>query len=81
MARLTTKQRNALPDSAFAGPHRSFPINNPSHARNALARASQYHPELKKKIRAKVHNKFPGISIGKMDGGAVKHRADRKSRH
>lgn len=81
MARLTTKARNALPDSAFAGPHRSFPVNNPSHARNALARASQFHPELKAKIRAKVHKKFPGIHIeGRMDGGAVKQRMDRARR-
>ena len=42
MARLTAAERNALPDSAFAGPDRSYPINDPSHARNALARASQH---------------------------------------
>ena len=63
MARLTSKARDALPASDFAGPNRSFPVNNPSHARNALARASQFHPELKAKIRAKVHKKFPSIKI------------------
>ena len=63
MAKLTAKRRNALPDSAFAGPGRSFPVNDPSHARNAMARASQFHPELKAKIRAKVHRKFPDIKI------------------
>ena len=47
MAKLTAKKRNALPDSAFAGPGRSFPVQDASHARNALARASQFHPELK----------------------------------
>ena len=41
MAELTTKKRNALPSSAFAGPNRSYPVNDPSHARNAKARASQ----------------------------------------
>ena len=62
MAKLTTAQRNALPDSAFAGPNRSYPINDPSHARNALARASQHAgPALKAKIRAKVHRKFSSI--------------------
>ena len=76
MAKLTSKARNALPDGAFAGPHRSFPINNPSHARNALARASQFRPELKAKIKAKVHKKFPGIQMA-MEGGAVKARMDR----
>lgn len=36
MARLTTEARNDLPDSAFAGPHRSFPVNDAPHARKAL---------------------------------------------
>lgn len=41
MAKLTTKQRNKLPDSAFAGPGRSYPVEDKNHARNAKARASQ----------------------------------------
>lgn len=41
MAKLDAKARNALPDSAFAGPGRSYPVNDASHARNAKARASQ----------------------------------------
>jgi hypothetical protein len=41
MAKLTTKARNALPDSAFAGPDRSYPVQDASHAANAKARASQ----------------------------------------
>lgn len=65
MAKLTSKERNRLPDSAFAGPDRSFPVQDKAHARNALARASQFHPELKEKIREKVHRKFPDI---KFDG-------------
>lgn len=79
MAKLTAKARNSLPGSDFAGPGRSFPVNDPSHARNALARASQFHPELKAKIKAKVAKKFPGISM-KMDGGSVRGRMDRKPR-
>lgn len=63
MAKLTSKERNRLPDSAFAGPNRSFPVEDKSHARNALARASQFHPELKAKIRAKVAKKFPDIKL------------------
>jgi hypothetical protein len=39
--KLTTKQRNALPDKAFAGPGRSYPVNDKSHAANAKARAEQ----------------------------------------
>jgi hypothetical protein len=62
MARLTNKARNALPQSAFAGPGRSYPIEDASHARNALARVSQFGTAaLKAKVRAKVHAKFPGI--------------------
>lgn len=41
MAKLTSKARNALPTSAFAGPDRSYPIPDRSHAANAKARASQ----------------------------------------
>jgi hypothetical protein len=41
MAKLTTKARSALPDSAFAGPGRSYPVQDRSHAANAKARASQ----------------------------------------
>lgn len=41
MAKLTSKQRNKLPASSFAGPDRSFPIPDKSHAANAKARASQ----------------------------------------
>ncbi len=41
MAKLTSKARNALPASSFAGPDRSYPIPDASHAKNAKARASQ----------------------------------------
>lgn len=59
MAKLTTKQRNALPDSAFAGPNRSYPVNDASHAANAKARASQFAgPALKAKIDTKANRKL-----------------------
>ena len=62
MAKLTTETRNKLPTKSFAGPHRSFPINDPSHARNALSRVSQFgSPSLKAQVRAKVHAKYPSI--------------------
>ena len=65
MARLTTSDRKALPAKEFAGPDRSYPINDLSHARNALARVSQHgYPELKERVRAAVHRKFPGIEQG-----------------
>lgn len=41
MTKLTAKVRKALPKSAFAGPGRTFPVEDKSHAANAKARASQ----------------------------------------
>ena len=41
MAKLTSKARKALLASAFAGPGRSYPVQDRSHAANAKARATQ----------------------------------------
>lgn len=41
MAKLSTPARKALPAKAFAGPARSYPVPDKSHAANAKARASQ----------------------------------------
>ncbi|MFA5901425.1 MAG: hypothetical protein WC829_20170 [Hyphomicrobium sp.] len=65
MAKLSTSDRSALPAKDFAGPDRSYPINDMSHARNALSRVSQFgYPDLKKKVRAAVHRKFPSVGEG-----------------
>lgn len=65
MTKLTAERRNALPSKDFAGPDRSYPIQDANHARNALARVSQHgYPELKAKVRAAVHRKYPGIGKG-----------------
>lgn len=78
MAKLTSKQRNALPASDFAGPDRSYPVNDMSHARNALARASQNAgPALKAHIQSKVKKKFPQI---KVEGEKPEPRGDRARR-
>jgi len=63
MAKLTSKTRNKLPKKAFALPKkRGYPIHDAAHARNALARASQFaSPAEKATIRKKVAAKFPGI--------------------
>ncbi len=80
MSKLTAKVRNKIPGKDFAGPDRSYPVEDASHARNALARVSQHgSPELKAKVRAKVKSKYPGIKM-KMDGGKVCQRADRSPR-
>lgn len=41
MAKLNATKRNSLPSSEFAGPDRSYPVPDKSHAANAKARASQ----------------------------------------
>ncbi len=41
MAKLDAATRKALPASKFAGPDRSYPVPDASHAANAKARASQ----------------------------------------
>jgi hypothetical protein len=65
MAKFTSQQRNALPGSDFAGPDRSYPISDESHARNALARGAQHaSPKLLAKIKAKVRSRFPNIHVG-----------------
>lgn len=62
MAKLTTTRRNDLPGKDFAGPGRSYPIPDKSHAANAKARASQFAtPAVKAKVDAAVARKFPGM--------------------
>jgi hypothetical protein len=64
MAKLTAKQRNSLPGKSFALPGRRYPIEDKSHARNALSRVSQHgSPEEKARVRAAVKRRYP--SIGK----------------
>jgi len=41
MGKLSAKQRDKMPRSEFAGPDKSYPVNDRSHAANAKARASQ----------------------------------------
>lgn len=68
MAKLTTAARKKIAPKNFAGPDRSYPIEDKAHARNALARVAQHGSSaLKAKVRAKVHAKYP--SIGQHPGG------------
>jgi hypothetical protein len=51
MSKLTTKARNKLSASSFAGPDRSYPIEDKGHAAAAKARASEFaSPALKAKV-------------------------------
>jgi hypothetical protein len=65
MAKLTYKQRQKLPSSAFVFPEEeAYPIHDEAHARNALARAAQNETgaRLAKIVRA-VQRRYPNIEI------------------
>lgn len=62
MTKLTAKERHALPKKDFAGPDRSYPIPDRAHGQNALARVQQFGtPELKRRVTAAVHRKYPDM--------------------
>jgi hypothetical protein len=69
VAKLTAAARKKISGKNFAGPDRSYPIEDASHARNALARASG--KPIEAKVRAKVHAKYP--NIGKSRGPKADH--------
>ncbi len=60
---LSTARRDALPKKQFAVPDKeAYPIPDKAHARNALARVSQFGTsEEKAQVRAKVRAKYPEI--------------------
>lgn len=61
MAKFSSKARDQLPASKFAGPDRSYPVEDRAHAANAKARASQMEkkgklsPSTKAKIDARAN--------------------------
>lgn len=62
MAKLNAAERNALPSSDFVFPkQRKFPVEDATHARDALSRGAAKGPAVEAKVRAKVKAKFPGI--------------------
>jgi hypothetical protein len=78
MAKLNTADRKALPTKDFAGPGRSFPINDETHARKALQLDTHKPASEQASIRSKVKAKFPDIDskkkdtpVGKMVRGAL----------
>lgn len=62
MAKLTTSGRDKIAAKNFAGPNKSYPVEDKSDARNALSRVSANgSPAEKKEVRAKVAEKYPTI--------------------
>lgn len=69
MARLNTKRRNALPNSDFAGPGRSYPDEDRAHGRDAKARASEFaSPAVKAEVDRNVDRKYPSMGKGESRG-------------
>jgi hypothetical protein len=71
MARMSTRQRKNLKSSQFAGPGRSFPINDRSHARAAISgatrsyRAGNISKATEKRIQSRARAKLRGRSTRK----------------
>ena len=80
MAKLTYRKRANLSSKEFAEPgKRKYPVQDKPHARNALARVSQFGtPEEKSIVRAKVHKKYPEIGESKPAGHPNLHWAKSK---
>lgn len=71
MARMSTRKRKSLPKRSFAGPGRSFPINDRSHARAAISGASRSYragnisKATEKRIQSRARAKLKGRSTRK----------------
>lgn len=77
--KLTYKHRERMKKSEFALPSKreggkgGYPIEDKAHARNALARVSQFGSAAQEaEVRRKVHAKFPSI------GGAISKALEKK---
>lgn len=67
MSKLTAMMRKHIAPKNFALPGGRYPIEDISHARNALSRVSQFgSPTEKAQVRAKVQSAWP--SLAKKDG-------------
>ena len=60
--KLTTNKRKRMRSSSFALPEkRAFPINDKSHARNALSRLHYATPSEQKQIKTAIDKRYPGL--------------------
>ncbi len=67
MAKLTTKARKAMPKKDFAGPGKSFPVSDKTHARMAISGAtrSERAGNISPSTAAKVKSKARAVLKGK----------------
>jgi hypothetical protein len=54
VARLTSKERAKIPPSKFAGPGRSYPVEDKKHAHAAIGLAAMHHAPNEKAIDRKA---------------------------
>lgn len=62
MARLNAKQRKALPASDFAGPGRSFPMEDKTHIEDAVRMEKFASPATRAKINRRA--RAAGVNVG-----------------
>lgn len=69
--KLSTEARKKLPASSFAGPGRSFPVNDKEHARKALQLAprSEHAGNISKATEEKIEARARGV----LGNGETKH--------
>lgn len=75
MAKLNSASRKAMPKKSFAGPGRSFPVNDATHARLAISGATRSEragnisagqaASIKSKARAKLKMPTTGLLRGR----------------
>lgn len=70
-SKLSTKSRDALPDSAFCGPGRSFPVADKAHAVAALRLIGRYKGDDKDKILACIKRKAKKFGVGSENDNLV----------
>lgn len=73
MAELSTKARKKLPGKDFAGPGRSYPVNDRAHAANAKARATQ--EEKKGKLSKSTEKRIDAKADKVLDKGRKPRRS------
>ena len=63
MAKLSDKDRDRLKDSDFAEPEeRKYPIEDETHARNAVARVAQHgSKQEQEEVRERVEERYPDL--------------------
>lgn len=87
MAKLSTATRKAMPKKEFAGPGRSFPVNDAVHARMAISGATRSEhagnisaataDKIKAKARAKLSGGLSHSQFESLDHGVQDHMVGR----